>query len=423
VKSLAIITPVHAAGAPYLRACYESLRAQTSDDWRWYILTNNGGTVDDDIAADGRVCVTDGRAISDLKPGVGSYKGFLCEASIEPFILELDCDDLLEPTAVEKVLQAFAQDPAVGFVYSDFAEFRELTSNFWDQSWPGYPYGAQYGWESYRVEYKGHTLQAMRAPAATPQNVRLVDWAPNHLRAWSRSAYELVGGHNRDMQVGDDHDLIVRLLLAGVKFHHIPECLYFYRVHALNTVGTRNAEIRDATWGVYNRTIWALAEKFADDNKLARIDLCGGHDCPPGYTPLDKVFGHDLEGPWPLETQSVGLIRAHDAAEHLRDPVHTMNEAARVLAPGGFLMISVPSTDGRGAFCDPTHVSFWNELSFRYYTEARFAKYVPDFQGKFQLAKLITWFPSAWHKENNMPYCEAHLIRLGEGYKPYGASF
>jgi hypothetical protein len=35
--------------------------------------------------------------------------------------------------------------------------------------------------------------------------------------------------------------------------------------------------------------------------------------------------------------------------------------------PGGTAEIVVPTTDGPGAFQDPTHVSFWNRRSFLYY--------------------------------------------------------
>ncbi len=107
-----------------------------------------------------------------------------------------------------------------------------------------------------------------------------------------------------------------------------------------------------------------------------------------------------------------------------------MNEAYRVLAPGGFLFISVPSTDGRGAFQDPTHVSFWNENSFWYYTRASHSRYIPDFKGRFQVAKLRSYFPGdyrdtegnlrGFHRENSIPYVEAHLIALKPGYAPMG---
>ncbi len=68
-----------------------------------------------------------------------------------------------------------------------------------------------------------------------------------------------------------------------------------------------------------------------------------------------------------------------------------MNEAYRVLAPGGFLLVRVPSTDGRGAFQDPRNRTFWNEHSFWYYTQARFACELPDFKGRFQVARLRTF--------------------------------
>ena len=44
-----------------------------------------------------------------------------------------------------------------------------------------------------------------------------------------------------------------------------------------------------------------------------------------------------------------------------------MNEMWRVLCPGGQAEIAVPTTDGPGAFQDPTHVTFWNRRSFLYY--------------------------------------------------------
>ena len=84
-------------------------------------------------------------------------------------------------------------------------------------------------------------------------------------------------------------------------------------------------------------------------------------------TPADQLA--DLSEPWPWDDSSVDFIRAVDVIEHLPDKVRTMNEAWRVLIPGGRLEILVPTTDGPGAWQDPTHVSFWNENSFLYYTD------------------------------------------------------
>lgn len=91
-----------------------------------------------------------------------------------------------------------------------------------------------------------------------------------------------------------------------------------------------------------------------------------------GYVNVDRVHPADvvtdLSERWPWEDSSVGEIVAHDIIEHLPDKILTMNEAYRVLRHGGLLKIIVPTTDGPGAFMDPTHVSFWCRQSFWYYT-------------------------------------------------------
>lgn len=70
----------------------------------------------------------------------------------------------------------------------------------------------------------------------------------------------------------------------------------------------------------------------------------------------------------------MSAIMAWDIFEHLPDKIHTMNEAHRVLMPGGILDLRVPTTDGRGAFQDPTHKSFWTPND-RFYFCAEFAEW------------------------------------------------
>ena len=103
-------------------------------------------------------------------------------------------------------------------------------------------------------------------------------------------------------------------------------------------------------------------------------------DCHP-FEGVDVVT--DLEKKWPWENDSIHYIRAFDILEHLRDPIHTMNEAWRVLGHGGILEVWVPSTDGRGAFQDPTHVSFWNENSFYYYSQGHLNGMYPQIKCNF----------------------------------------
>lgn len=430
-----IITPLYEPGNPYILATYQSLKSQSLQEWLWIIGENNGGKVPDEIRKDNRVTI-----IRTEGGNIGKLKGQLSANCQTDVIVELDHDDLLTPDALNQVVTAF-NNSTVDFVYSDFAEFTDFISDMpitlpmtianersAYEPRKGYPYSERYGWQHYEVEYDGHKLVAMRAPEVTAHNIRLIEWCPNHVRAWRKATYEKIGGHNPNLKVGDDHDLIVRFYLANAQFVHIPECLYLYRVHANNTVKTNNAAIRRATNEVYNQYLWQLAEKWCTDNGLMRIDLCGNIDPQPGYVVLDKRINPQVAGIpcdldehwWPIGDNSVGILRAHDALEHLLDPIHTMNEAWRILAPGGWFMILVPSSQGKGAFCDPTHVSYWNNLSFDYYTNPDKARYIPEFKGKFQVSRVLEYFPSEWHKENNVPYVAAHLFAVKPGYRAMG---
>ncbi len=83
--------------------------------------------------------------------------------------------------------------------------------------------------------------------------------------------------------------------------------------------------------------------------------------------PADLIM--DLTKEWKSGDSSVEEIRAWDIIEHLPDKIHTMNEAWRVLIPNGIFDIIVPTTDGRGAWQDPQHCSYWNINSFFYYVK------------------------------------------------------
>lgn len=90
-----------------------------------------------------------------------------------------------------------------------------------------------------------------------------------------------------------------------------------------------------------------------------------------GYTNVDRLppaqVIADLERPWPFSDSGVSEVRAWDVFEHMPDKIHSMNESWRILEMGGLLDLCVPTTDGRGAFQDPTHRSFWTPNDLFYY--------------------------------------------------------
>jgi len=105
-----------------------------------------------------------------------------------------------------------------------------------------------------------------------------------------------------------------------------------------------------------------------------QLDLGCGKSRPDGYIGIDTYPGekvdivHDLATGIPFPDSSADRVRAYDFVEHLPNKIRTMNEIWRVLKPGGEAEIFVPTTEGCGAFQDPTHVSYWNLNSFLYFT-------------------------------------------------------
>lgn len=116
------------------------------------------------------------------------------------------------------------------------------------------------------------------------------------------------------------------------------------------------------------------------------VDIC---------EPADVIV--DLAQPWPWGDSSVESIRGYDIIEHLPDKIRTMNEAWRVLRPGGRFDIEVPTTNGPGAFQDPTHVSYWNRNSFFYYADKdphreRFGR-AYGIQARFRVVQVVETTP------------------------------
>jgi O-antigen biosynthesis protein len=393
---ISIITPSH--DVKFLGELEKSILLQTYQDWEWIVLLNNGANYGIGPNTERRIKVFTCPVNFD---SVGMLKKYACSLVHGEIIIEVDHDDLLTSDCLEEVAKAF-EDKEVGFVYSDNAKLGEFT-----------PYDPSYGWIKKEFDYNGQILPVMTGQPLTPGRLGYIWFAPDHVRAWRKDVYDSIGGHNERLSVCDDLDLMHRLYMV-TKFHYIPEVLYIYRITGQNTWLQKNKLIQDESVRLYNKDIYNLSCRFADIKGLKKIDLCGGFNKPAGFMSIDKYNGdiiHDLEIGIPLQDNSVGVIRANDALEHIKNSQYLMAEIHRVLAPGGILLSQTPSTDGRGAWQDPTHVSFWNQNSFWYYTRKELAQYIRN-EKMFRECKLTTEFLNEYGRSNNISYVIAHLEKL-----------
>ena len=400
-----VISPLHEAYNKFIKDAYESLIAQSYDDWEFVVILNNGGELTATMMADSRVSAIVAKKDDS---SIGRLKGAGCKCGSSDILVELDADDILTPGALESIAETFS-DPSVAMAYSNSAHF--------DKDWKSSSYSEYYGWKQRPFFWKGHELIEMIAFPCNAEMMRRIEWAPNHVRAWRRSAYEKLGGHNPDLKVGDDHDLCCRFFIEyGSKaIRHIDKCLYLYRTHDDNTCVVDNAAVQVQTDKNYLEYSRRIAIRQAKDDGLDMIDLGGRLNAWEGFKTVDLMDADviaDLNKDWPFADSSVGVIRASHVLEHLASPIHAMNEAYRVLAPGGWLLVDVPSTDGRGAFQDPKHVSFWNSNSFWYYTDRDYSRFIPSYKGRFQTSRIVTWFPTQFEKQHNIPVVQADLIAL-----------
>ena len=404
-----VFTPSHRPR--FLDECLATLQAQTCPDWEWIVLLNNGARWRPEHP-DERIRVE----IADDLCGVGAAKRRACELARGEILVELDHDDLLAKACLAELAKAFDEHPDAVFVYSNTAQITE------DGKRDDSRFNEAHGWHYEDVRVDGRKLLQVRSMAPTPHNVSYIWYAPNHVRAFRKDAYDKAGGYDAERTVLDDQDLMCRLFHVG-DFHHIPRCLYLQRMHPANTQRDPeiNAFIQRETVALYDRYIEANALAWTFRRGLVALDLGAAHRKPPGYVGVDRLPGEgvDIVATLParldLPDDSVGLLRAVNFLEHVPAKVPLINELYRLLAPGGMLLTSTPSSDGRGAYQDPNHVAYYNENSFWYYTDDQYRAFVPDLEARFQSSRLATLFPSEWHSEKNISYVVANLIAMKDG--------
>ena len=411
---VSVITPTHRP--TYINELYESICTQTYKDWEWILYLNGSvrkDSLSSEIRNDKRVKISTDIPC-DKSSNVGYIKNMAFHLGTGDILLEADHDDILLPTCLEEVVKAYKENPDVGFVWSDNMYMKD---DF-------VPFRADNGWTYDEIEYKGKTYKTMNGFEADAGSLSLIYFAPDHVRTWTKDVYVDVGGHDVNRSILDDQDLMIRTYMI-TKFYHIPKCLYGYRVHGDNTWIERNQQIQDGTYQLRDQWQQRLAERDADLKGLRKLDLGGGIPGTDkrGYEVVDIKNGDiyaDLNEPWPFEDNSVGVVNASHLFEHLPDKHHSMSELHRVLDDKAWAFIEVPSTDGRGAFQDPTHVSYWNQNSFWYYTRRQQAQFIYNDTIKFQGCAVDTRFYDDWWRENDIPCTRAWLRTIKSDSKRPG---
>lgn len=263
-----------------------SLRKQIYTNWEWIIVDDsddNGKTFKkiSDLA-------NEDHRIQAFKPWehsgiIGKIKNWACSLGKGQILVELDHDDELTDYALDYVVKGFKQFPEAGFLYTDCAEIFEDGTNF------AYREGWAFGYGSYTdVEYKGKLYKSGSAGNINAKTIRHIISAPNHIRAWRKGFYESIGGHNKELHVADDYDIVVRTFLK-TRMVRVPKLCYIQYIRDNTAQRVRNEDIQRHVKSIrdhYDRMIHErLLELECDD--FIWDEKKGQSDC--------KIFNPEVE--------------------------------------------------------------------------------------------------------------------------------
>lgn len=204
----------------YLDRLYNSLCAQTYNNWNWWILddSKNYSSTTDYLEKyhDSRITVI--KNVSN-HGNIGFNKHIIASACDGNYLVEVDHDDELTPDCLELLLKAFNEYPDANFVYSHAMEEMDgAPITYGDGFALGYGYYNQ-------QNINGQVLNVAMTPDLNCLTTRHIVGLPNHVRCWERNFYHKIGGHNIDLSVLDDMDILIRTFLYG-KMCKVDKVLY-----------------------------------------------------------------------------------------------------------------------------------------------------------------------------------------------------
>ena len=285
--AISILTPLYNTPPQFLQQFLDSVQGQTSPNWQLVLVdasdaayTDVERTVQARAASDPRIVY---RRIENK--GSAANTNEAAKLATGTYLALADHDDMLAPHAVYCMGKLLAETGA-DFAYSDEALFEKT---------PEHP----------RV---GHFK-----PDYAPEYLMAVNYIC-HLAVFKKELFDAVGGERPECDGAQDHDLFLRLIDEmqrrdpAAKPVHVPQVLYYWRVHAASTSGGTGAK----------PYVEAAARKAVADHLAAT----GRHGTvEPGKFPGTCHVVWDLPDPEPLVSI---LIPNKDHTDDLEKCLHSI---------------------------------------------------------------------------------------------------
>lgn len=236
---VSIFTAAYNSGSKIFRPL-RSIVEQTYRNIEWVIMddgsdSENSKILDTLPAFDNRIQVYKSTQRSGR---IGEVKKRACGLCTGEILIEIDHDDEFTITCIDDIVKAFKNHPEASFAYTDCAEVFEDNRNF------EYPPGWGLGFGSYRDElYRSKQYRVTNYPPINAKTIRHIVGCPNHARAWRKSFYDRIDGHNPQIHVADDYELMLRSFLF-TRVIHIRKFGYIQYKSSTSQTNVRNREIQ-----------------------------------------------------------------------------------------------------------------------------------------------------------------------------------
>jgi glycosyltransferase involved in cell wall biosynthesis len=253
-KLFSVFTSTFNTQPKMLKRLYESLLNQTYKNWNWWVIddsTNNHTSEYLEKLHDPRITVI--KNVTN-HGNIGFNKHMIAMLCDGDYLVEVDHDDELTHNCLSSLYECFEKSNA-DFVYSDCLEIIDGTTIYYGDD---FSYGQGY----YRdCEVNGVIYEnvPITCRSINVKSVRGIHALPNHIRCWKKDFYHKIGGHNTELSVLDDMDLLIRTFLYG-RMAKVDKVLYIQ--HQGNTqsngrgntaTGARLKEIQRVNWMLRNK--------------------------------------------------------------------------------------------------------------------------------------------------------------------------
>jgi glycosyltransferase involved in cell wall biosynthesis len=243
-----IFTPTYKTGERIKRT-YEGLKNQIWTNWEWVVVDDSPDDETWEILQE--IASTDYRVkLNRIYPITGGNVGLakhraamLCDGD---WLVELDHDDYLTNECLSTSNDAIEKYPDAKFLYTNCSEmYDDKEPKHYDHDWTGNWYARHdnffdFGYAGHSwVNVDGENILAHHYPDINPLTIRFNISMPNHARMWERNLYHEIGGHNKNMPVADDLEIIIRTFLK-TRMIHVKKVLY-YQYNNRNSTVDNNA--------------------------------------------------------------------------------------------------------------------------------------------------------------------------------------